>query len=153
MKHSDFTIGGTFYCSGRQWRCTDIGTRTIVSICLDGKEVVSGPLGPEGEPTRRTLSRSEAEAEGWFNGPPYAVVETVFDEYIQPSCSFDADGNGQTSYFSDSMAEESVPGPYSEARKILRARRESARATKAASATTELPTDTAEHSDEMHLPK
>jgi hypothetical protein len=32
MQHSEFTIGGTFWCSGRQWRCTDIGTRTIAAI-------------------------------------------------------------------------------------------------------------------------
>lgn len=35
----------------------------------------------------RTLSRAEAEAEGWFNGPPYAVAESVFDEYDMEDCS------------------------------------------------------------------
>jgi hypothetical protein len=33
------------------------------------------------------LSRDEAEAEGWFNGPPYAVAESVFDEYDIEGCS------------------------------------------------------------------
>jgi len=59
---------------GRLWRCTDIGTRTIVAIRIDRVEVGGSPAlgGP--------LSGAEAEAEGWFRGPPYAVVESVFDE-------------------------------------------------------------------------
>jgi hypothetical protein len=38
---------------------------------------------------RRILSRAEAEAEGWFNGPPYAVAESVFDEYDLEGCSLE----------------------------------------------------------------
>jgi hypothetical protein len=75
MSHEDFQIGGIFWCGGRQWRCTDIGTRVITAIRLDHVHVESTT--PE---QRRTLDRSEAEAEGWYNGPPYAVAETVFDE-------------------------------------------------------------------------
>ncbi len=82
MKHSEFTIGGTFWCGSRQWRCTDIGSRTIVAIRLDEVEVGSNV--PE---LRRTLNRAEAEAEGWFNGPPYAVSESVFDEYAIDGCT------------------------------------------------------------------
>jgi hypothetical protein len=82
MKRTDFAIGGEFWCDGRQWRCTDIGTRVIVAIRLD--EVRVGSNRPQ---LRRTLNRSEAEAEGWFNGPPYAVAESVFDEYDQEGCS------------------------------------------------------------------
>ena len=82
MERSQFKIGGTFWCAGRTWRCTDIGTRTIVAIRVDSVEV--GSKMPE---HRRTLSRSEAEAEGWFNGPPYAVAESVFDENDIKGCS------------------------------------------------------------------
>jgi hypothetical protein len=42
--------------SGR-WRCTDVGTRTIAAIKLD----------MDHDPS-------------WYNGPPYAVAESVFDE-------------------------------------------------------------------------
>ncbi len=35
---------------------------------------------------RRTLGQAEAEAESWFNGPPYAVVEHVFDEDSIKGC-------------------------------------------------------------------
>ena len=65
----------------RLWRCTDIGTRTIVAIRIDRVEVGGSP------PRRRTLSGAEAEAEGWFRGPPYAVVESVFDENDIEGCA------------------------------------------------------------------
>ena len=35
MRHADFRIGAEFRCGGRLWRCTDIGTRTIVAIRID----------------------------------------------------------------------------------------------------------------------
>jgi hypothetical protein len=82
MKLAEFKVGEEFWCDGRQWRCTDIGTRTVVAIRLDQVEVGSNV--PE---LRRTLDRTEAEAEGWFNGPPYAVAERVFDEYDQDGCT------------------------------------------------------------------
>ncbi len=86
MRHDEFRIGETFWCSGRQWRCTDIGTRTVIAMRIDSVDVESNV--PD---LRRTLSRSEAEAEGWFNGPPYAVAEVVFDEYDLDGCSLEPD--------------------------------------------------------------
>ena len=66
---------------GRLWRCTDIGTRTIVAIRIDRVEVGGSPaLG-------RTLSGAEAEVEGWFRGPPYAGAESVFDEDDIEGCA------------------------------------------------------------------
>lgn len=84
MERSDFTIGGDFRCGEQSWRCTDIGTRTIVAIALDGVQVGSH------EPAlRRTLDYDTAAAEGWFNGPPYAVAEVVFDEDDLAGCSLE----------------------------------------------------------------
>lgn len=57
MKHSDFEIGTEFTTATGLWRCTDIGTRTIIAIKI-----------------------SDYEDQTWFNGPPYAVAEHVFDE-------------------------------------------------------------------------
>ncbi len=34
MEHSEFHIGLEFWCKGN-WRCTDIGTRTVVAIRID----------------------------------------------------------------------------------------------------------------------
>ncbi len=82
MQHGDFRIGETFWCSGREWRCTDIGRRTIFAIRIDSVEAGSNAPDP-----CRTLGRHEAEAEGWFNGPPYAVAEIVFDEDSLEGCS------------------------------------------------------------------
>jgi hypothetical protein len=82
MNHSDFVIGGTFWCADRQWRCTDVGTRTVIAIRIDSVDVESNV--PE---LRRTLRQSEGEAGGWFKGPPYKVAESVFDEYDMEGCS------------------------------------------------------------------
>jgi len=66
MKHSDFHIGMAFTTSDGEfhWRCTDVGTRTIVAI--------------------RTNCPTQP---GPFNGPPYAVSEIVFDEYDFEGCA------------------------------------------------------------------
>lgn len=50
-----FTIGREFWTETGRWRCTDMGTRTICAIKLDG------------DPCN-------------WNGPPYSIVEHVFDE-------------------------------------------------------------------------
>jgi hypothetical protein len=63
MRHEDFSIGMEFLCGGKRWRCTDIGRRTVIAIALDHDDDPS-----------------------WYNGPPYAVAETVFDEYDQEGC-------------------------------------------------------------------
>lgn len=44
-------------------RCTDIGTRTIIAIKI------------------------ENEPDWYYEGPPYGVVETVFDEFDIDGCS------------------------------------------------------------------
>lgn len=57
MEHGDFAIGKEFLTATGVWRCTDIGTSTIIAIKVSDR----------GDPS-------------WFNGPPYAVAEMVFDE-------------------------------------------------------------------------
>jgi len=62
-----FVIGSVFQTEGktalghkRQWRITDIGSRTVTAICInEDKQVIDDP--------------------SWLNGPPYAVVEHSFD--------------------------------------------------------------------------
>ena len=83
MKHSDFRIGGEFTTLVGRWRCTDIGTRTVVTIRIDLIETTSIL---DGHHVRRFLTQDEAELEGWFNGPPYALAETVFDEDDMEEC-------------------------------------------------------------------
>jgi hypothetical protein len=79
-----FTIGEKFRCNDGIWRCTDIGTRTIVAIRID-RVLVTRIKGVER--TEKVLSGKDAEAEGWFRGPPYPVVEHVFDEDDQVNCT------------------------------------------------------------------
>jgi len=56
MEHADFFIGREFWTETGLWRCTDVGTRTICAIKLEG------------------------DPRNWV-GPPYSVAEHVFDEY------------------------------------------------------------------------
>jgi hypothetical protein len=67
---ADFIVGRAFWCGDQQYRRVD-----RVEVAGNTPEM------------RRSLSRDEAEAGGWFNGPPYAVAEHVFDEYDQEGCS------------------------------------------------------------------
>ena len=67
MRHNDFVVGLEFYTASGRWRCTDVGTRVIVAIRLDARDT------------------------SWYNGPPYGVAESVFDEYDVEGCSLDAD--------------------------------------------------------------
>lgn len=67
MTHADFQIGTEFLRGNppKRWRCTDVGSRTVLAICLS----------------------AHPDDASWFNGPPYAMVETVVDEYSMPDCT------------------------------------------------------------------
>jgi hypothetical protein len=86
MEHSEFAIGRAFTCGHHSlWRCTDIGTRTVVAIRIDRAEVVNvevrgGRPGPE---TQAAIDPRNDPS--WFNGPPYALAEIVFDESAFPA--------------------------------------------------------------------
>jgi len=90
MKKSEFSIGQEFRCGGKRWRCTDIGSRVIVAICLEPHELVSIVPGERRGDLPREV-RSTTDDPGWFAEPPYAVAESVFDEYDMGACSLTAD--------------------------------------------------------------
>ena len=83
MKPSDFQIGCEVKSPAGRWRCTDVGTRTVVAIGID---LVETTALVDGHQARRYLTQEEADLEGWFNGPPYAVSEVVFDEGGMEEC-------------------------------------------------------------------
>ena len=63
MKHYDFALGMEFMSSGGlRYRCTDIGTRTILAISL------------------------EVDDDRLLEGPPYMQDEIVFDEVDMERC-------------------------------------------------------------------
>ena len=87
MTRDQFTIGREFLCGGRRWRCTDIGTRTVAAILVDPEAEMTFMRKERGEePQPYTLTGAQAAAEGWFDGPPFAVVEHAFDEYDLEGC-------------------------------------------------------------------
>ena len=57
--------------------------RTIAAICLEDPEDV---FWKDGKEMKQTLTKEEAEADGWFEGPPDAVAEMVFDEDDMEGC-------------------------------------------------------------------
>ncbi len=80
MKHNDFSIGHEFYTATGEWRCTDLGTRTIVAIKID--ILVNAYRDDQGKSGFERVSDDQS----WFNGPPYGVAEHVFDEYDMEGC-------------------------------------------------------------------
>ena len=92
MKHSDFVIGEEFEMGVKRWRCTDIGTRTVCAIALGPVEVLSDEMFRVMEmrdfepPVEKHITIEQAKKDGWFNGPPYAVLEQVIDEYDMETC-------------------------------------------------------------------
>lgn len=86
MNHNEFLIGLDFWCGGRRWRCTDVGTRVIVAISLDPHEVAHVTFDLK-DRTKRIETRDLASDPSWLNGPPYAVLERVFDEDDIEECS------------------------------------------------------------------
>lgn len=64
MRHGEFYVGKEFMTATGMWRCTDWGKRVIVAIKID----------------------DPAKNPSWYNGPPYAVDEVVFDENDLPGC-------------------------------------------------------------------
>ncbi len=85
MKYSDFSIGSEFYTGAGKWRCTDVGSRTIIAIRIDQVTVIHSD--GKGNTTSEVVSNDES----WFNGPPYAVAESVFDEYSIAGCHLESD--------------------------------------------------------------
>lgn len=84
MRREDFQIGETFWCGDRMWLCTDKGTRVVIAIEL-GPILVTTMV--DGVQSQAIYNYQEADDDGWFSGPPYAVVENVFDENDIEGCS------------------------------------------------------------------
>lgn len=85
MLLSEFRIGVEFKCGDWRYRCTDVGSRVVVAILTDGIRVVR--TDGNGGSVVAVVGYDEAVRDGWFNGPPYALAERVFDEDDLPVCS------------------------------------------------------------------
>jgi hypothetical protein len=88
MDHCEFQIGLEFWSGGKKWRCTDVGTRVVTAISLGPHEVMefTSVAGDEhGTEEQRYLTNDPS----WHIGPPYPVLEHVFDEDDQETCSLE----------------------------------------------------------------
>jgi hypothetical protein len=88
MEHHDFQIGVEFWSGGKRWRCTDVGTRVIVTISLEPHEVIANDSHSGLEERRYETNDSS-----WHNGPPFPIVEHVFDEDGIEDCSMVPEGH------------------------------------------------------------
>ncbi len=95
MKHDEFRIGQQFWCGGKRWRCTDIGSRVITAIYLEPHEMVTVET-DKGNPAIRREHRYMTDDPSWLIGPPYKVAEVVFDEYDILGCSLTANDDATT---------------------------------------------------------
>jgi hypothetical protein len=86
MQHSDFSIGLEFWCGEKRWRCTDVGTRVIVAICLEPREMVRLERDPL-DKSKSKETRFTSDDPRDLNGPPFGVAENVFDEYDIEGCT------------------------------------------------------------------
>ena len=59
----------------------------VVGICLEPHEVVTSSAGS-------VTARAMTSDASWLTGPPYAVPETVFDEYDIDGCSVSPEVKG-----------------------------------------------------------
>jgi hypothetical protein len=86
MDLRDFRIGVEFWSGGKRWRCTDVGTRVIVAISLEPHEVIE-VVPRKGTSVAVEERRHITSDPSWHNGPPYPIVEHVFDEDGMEDCS------------------------------------------------------------------
>jgi hypothetical protein len=83
VKHSEFYIGTEFLTAAGKWRCTDVGTRVIVAISLEPREMVREHYNANGERIEKRFISTDPRD---LTGPPYGVAEHVFDEYDLEGC-------------------------------------------------------------------
>jgi hypothetical protein len=88
VKHSDFHIGTEFFTGAGKWRCTDVGTRVIVAISLEPREMVRVHYDENGERNEERFISTDPRD---LLGPPYSVGECVFDEHDLEGCYATAD--------------------------------------------------------------
>lgn len=67
MKHTDFQIGTEFFTASGKWRCTDVGSRVIVAISLEPREMVRLSTDPSGKQVKETLISDDPRD---LNGEP-----------------------------------------------------------------------------------
>jgi hypothetical protein len=92
MDHEAFSVGLEFWCGDKRWRCTDVGTRVITAICLEPRDMIRIEVDPNGR-TKRKYTNFVTDDPRDFNGPPYGIAESVFDEYDIEACSLEREAS------------------------------------------------------------
>jgi len=88
VKHCDFEIGTEFFTVAGRWRCTDVGTRVVVAISLEPRDMVRVRWDERDERIEEHFTSDDPRD---LVGPPYMVAEHVFSEYDFEGCYATAD--------------------------------------------------------------
>lgn len=91
MKQARFRIGLKFWCGGKRWCCTDVGTRVITAVSLEPHDVAE-IIFPGDLSTVSYTRTYMTDDSSWLTGPPYQIAEIVFDEDDIGACSVDSGG-------------------------------------------------------------
>ena len=76
-------MGTEFFTAAGKWRCTDVGSRVIVAISLEQRAMVRVHYTENGKRREERFTNTDHRDP---IGPPYGVVEHVFDEYDLEGC-------------------------------------------------------------------
>jgi hypothetical protein len=84
MKLSDFKVGTEFVHRQKTFRCTDVGSRVVIAICLsEVTQTQTRNVG--GKVVKEQVAVLNPDA-SWFEGPPYGIPERAFNERELPEC-------------------------------------------------------------------
>jgi hypothetical protein len=83
MQYRDFHIGTEFFTAAGKWRCTDVGTRVVVAISLEPREMMKVHYDETGVRHEEHYISNDPRD---LIGPPYSIVEYVFSEYDFDGC-------------------------------------------------------------------
>ena len=86
MKHEDFKIHAVFTYGKRKWLVTDVGTRTIIAICILPASRKNDWFRSLPEDALNAACAGTLDV-SWFKGPPYALEEHVFIEEDFEECN------------------------------------------------------------------
>lgn len=64
----------------------------VVAICLEPREMARSEPDPN-DPTKRVQTSYVSDDPRDLDGPPYGVVENVFDEYDLEACSLERESD------------------------------------------------------------
>lgn len=89
MRINQFKIGKPFWMRGKQYRCTDIGSRAVAAICIHPIVITTTSMDYKTKKIKKksTTLTDKDKIKSWQSGPPYALAEIVINEQDMEVCT------------------------------------------------------------------